>query len=77
MMNSVRDMNHNVTLVIVALVVATTLTSVGFAIPQQALAYGHHHNNNSIKVNQDINQLNACSNSICVNDASNDADIHR
>jgi len=70
--------NHkNTTLAVAAIVAAVALTAVAFAIPQQALAYGHHHNNNSIKVNQDINQLNACSNSICVNDASNDADIHR
>jgi len=71
-------MNHkNTTLAIAAIVAAIALTAVAFAIPQQALAYGHHHNNNSIKVNQTISQLNACSDSICVNDASNDADIHR
>ena len=68
-------MNHNVTLALMA-VIAATLTAVAFAIPQQALAYGHHHNN-SIKVSQDISQLNACSNSTCVNDASNSADIDR
>ncbi|MDQ6668007.1 MAG: hypothetical protein M3Y53_07245 [Thermoproteota archaeon] len=56
-------MNHNVTLGIVAVVAAMTLTAVAFAIPQQALAYRHHnnHNNsNSIKVDQQINQLNNC-----------------
>jgi hypothetical protein len=60
-------MNHNVTLGIVAIVVAMTLTAVAFAIPQQALAYRHHNNhnnhnnqNNSIKVDQQINQLNNC-----------------
>ena len=56
-------MNHYVTLGIVAIVAAMTLTAVGFAIPQQALAYRHHnHNNhnNSIKVDQQINQLNNC-----------------
>jgi hypothetical protein len=41
------------------------LTGVAFAIPQQALAGGHHykhnnHNSNSIKVDQQINQLNNC-----------------
>ena len=55
-------MNHNVTLAIVAIIAATTLTAVAFAIPQQALAYKHHnnHNNhkNSIKVDQQINQEN-------------------
>jgi hypothetical protein len=48
-------MNHNVTLGIVAIVAAMTLTAVAFAIPQQALAYRHHnHNNhnNSLKVDQ-------------------------
>jgi hypothetical protein len=57
-------MNHNVTLAIVAVVAAMTLTAVAFAIPQQALAYRHHNNhnnhNNSIKVDQQINQLNNC-----------------
>jgi hypothetical protein len=38
-----------------------TLTAVGFAIPQQALAYRYHNNhNNSIKVDQQVNQLNDC-----------------
>jgi hypothetical protein len=62
MRNSVRDMNHKVTLAIVAIVAATTLTAVAFAIPQQALAYKHHHhnNNNNIKVDQQINQQNQC-----------------
>ena len=57
-------MNHYVTLGIVAIVAAMTLTAVGFAIPQQALAYRHHNNhnnhNNSIKVDQQVNQLNDC-----------------
>jgi len=55
-------MDHNVTLAIVAVVAAMTLTAVAFAIPQQALAYKHHHNNhkNSIKVDQLVNQLNSC-----------------
>jgi archaellin len=58
-------MNHNVTLAIVAVVAAMTLTAVAFAIPQQALASGNHykhnnHNSNSIKVDQQINQLNNC-----------------
>ena len=60
-------MNHYVTLGIVAIVAAMTLTAVGFAAPQQELAYRHHNNhnnhnnqNNSIKVDQQVNQLNAC-----------------
>ena len=57
-------MNHHVTLGIVAIVAAMTLTAVGFAIPQQALAYRHHNNhnnhNNGIKVDQQANQLNQC-----------------
>jgi hypothetical protein len=71
-------MNHkNTTLAIAAMVAAVAMTAVAFAIPQQALAhYGHHHNN-SIDVSQNISQANLCSNSTCLNDASNDADIHR
>jgi hypothetical protein len=57
-------MNHNLTLGLVAIVAAMTLTAVAFAVPQQALAYKHHNNhnnhNNSIKVDQQINQLNEC-----------------
>jgi hypothetical protein len=75
-------MNHKVLAIApIVAVAALALTAVGFAIPQQAFAhYGHHHNHNSnsIKVDQDISQLNACSNdTICANTASNDADIHR
>jgi hypothetical protein len=73
-------MNHkNTTLAIAAIVAAVAMTAGAFAIPQQAIAhYGHHnHNSNSVDVSQNISQLSACSNSICVNDASNNADIHR
>ncbi len=78
MEDSVREqMNHkNTTLAIAAILAAVAMTAVAFAIPQQALAYGHHHNN-SIKVSQDISQLNACSNSTCVNSGSNSVDIDR
>jgi hypothetical protein len=58
-------MNHNVTLAIAAIVAATALTAIPFAIPQQALAGGNHykHNNqnSNIKVDQQINQQNTCS----------------
>ena len=61
-------MNHrNTTLAIAAIVAAAALSGVAFAIPQQVMAggYGHrHHNNNhngnSIKVDQQVNQLNEC-----------------
>ena len=47
-------MNHkNTTLAIAAIVAAVAITAVAFAIPQQALAGGHHnhsHNSNSIKL---------------------------
>jgi hypothetical protein len=74
-------MNHkNMTLAIAAIVAAVAMTAVAFAIPQQALAYGHHnHNNgNSIKVDQQISQANFCTNqSFCDNQADNQADIHK
>jgi hypothetical protein len=73
-------MNHkNTTLAMAVIVAALAITAVGFAVPQQAFAhYGHHHNSsNSIDVSQSISQANLCSNSTCVNDASNDANIHR
>jgi hypothetical protein len=57
-------MNHNkTTLAIASIVVAVALAGVAFATPQQVLAGGHHnhkHNSNSVKVDQQINQLNAC-----------------
>ncbi|MDP9289178.1 MAG: hypothetical protein M3P08_13410 [Thermoproteota archaeon] len=67
-------MNHNVTLGIIAIVAAMTLTAVALAIPQQALAYrhhNHHNHNNSIKVDQQINQLNNCTRALCDNHADN------
>jgi hypothetical protein len=80
-------MNHKVTLAIVAIVAAGVLTAAAFAIPQQALAYKHHHNNHdNIKVDQQINQLNQCaggaldntgSSTVCVNQADNSAYIHK
>jgi hypothetical protein len=72
--------HKNATLALAAIVVAAVaMTAVVFAIPQQALAGGHHHHNysNSIDVSQNVSQANLCSNSTCLNDASNDADIHR
>ena len=71
-------MNHkNTTLAIAAIIATVAMTAVAFAVPQQAFAWGHNHNHgNSIKVDQQISQANFCSNSICANDASNDADIH-
>ena len=73
-------MNHkNTTLAIAAIIAAVGVTAIAFAVPQQALAGGYHHNHgNSVKVNQQIDQANVCSNSsFCLNDASNDAQIHR
>jgi len=73
-------MNHkNTTLALAAIVAAVTVTGVAFVVPQQALAGGHHHHNgNSIRVSQDISQANLCTNSsFCLNDGSNDADVHR
>jgi len=75
-------MNHKVlaTAPIVA-VAALALTAVGFAIPQQALAGGHHHNHNSnsIKVEHQIDQANVCNgtSTLCTNIANNTANIHR
>jgi hypothetical protein len=72
-------MNHKyVTLGIAAIIAAVAVSAVGFAMPQQALAHSGHHNNNGIKVNQDITQVNACTNNTtCVNSGSNSADIDR
>jgi hypothetical protein len=69
--------HKNMTLAIAAIVAAVAVTAVGFAIPQQAFAHYGHHYSNSIKVSQDISQVNACSNSTCANLASNSADIDR
>jgi NADPH-dependent glutamate synthase beta subunit-like oxidoreductase len=63
-------------------VAALVLTAVGFATPQQALAHNgqhyHNHSSNSIKVDQQINQLNNCTlAATCDNQATNDVVIHR
>ena len=67
------------TLGLVAIVAAVALTASAFAIPQQAMAYKHHHHhNNGIDVDQQINQLNACTNSsFCENTGTNNVDIGR
>jgi hypothetical protein len=77
-------MNHSrMTIAITAIVAAAALATVAFAIPQQVLAggYGHHHhhhnNHNGLKVDQQTNQLNACTDSVCANDANNTAEIRR
>ncbi|MFZ0894805.1 MAG: hypothetical protein WAZ77_09910 [Candidatus Nitrosopolaris sp.] len=59
-------MNHKALAIVpIVAVAALELTAVGFAIPQQAFAWGHshnhhNHNRNSIKVDQQINQQNEC-----------------
>jgi hypothetical protein len=72
-------MNHkNMTLAIAAIIAAAAMTAVTFAVPQQALAHGHHNYSNSIDVSQAIDQTNVCSgNTTCANDAHNSADIDR
>ena len=53
------------TLTITAIVAAAALASVAFAVPQQVMAGGHRHHNNSnsngIRVDQQVNQANQCS----------------
>jgi hypothetical protein len=57
-------MKHvKMTLAITAIVAAAALATVTFAVPQQVMAYRHHHSNNSIKVDQQVNQANLCSTS--------------
>jgi hypothetical protein len=73
-------MNHKkMTLGLIAIVAAVALTASAFGIPQQAFAHKYHHNhNNGIDVDQQINQLNACTNSsLCENNANNNVDIDR
>jgi hypothetical protein len=73
------------TLTITAIIAAAALATVAFVVPQQVMAGGHHnkhhnnHNNdNGIRVKQETNQLNNCTNqSFCANLAKNQADIHR
>ena len=74
-------MNHkNMTLAIAAIVAAVAMTAVAFAMTATGIRYTpqqRHNNSNRIDVSQDISQDNVCSNSTCLNDASNSADIHR
>ena len=74
---------RRMTLAITAIVAAAALATVAFAVPPQAMAWGHHHHhnhnnhNNGIRVDQQINQENNCTDSVCANDANNSVDIHR
>ncbi|MGB7955969.1 MAG: hypothetical protein WCF23_18500 [Candidatus Nitrosopolaris sp.] len=76
-------MNHKAYAIApIVAVAALAFAAVMFAIPHQAFAGGHHHhhnhnNGNRIDVSQTINQENVCSFADCVNDAQNQADIHR
>jgi hypothetical protein len=75
-------MNHKyITLWVAVIVAAVAVTAVGFAAPQQALAHyshHHHHSDSGIKVDQQINQANLCSNnSLCLNNGNNTANIDR
>jgi hypothetical protein len=69
----------NTPLAFAAIVAAGAITGVALAVPQQALTEGTHHNHvNSIKVDQQTDQANVCTNSsFCLNDGSNDAEVHR
>jgi hypothetical protein len=76
--------NKKTTLSIATIVAALALTVVALAIPQQALAGGHHNHNhnhkNSVKVDQQVEQANYnCSGSstLCYNQANNTANIGR
>ena len=53
-------MNHNTTLAVATIVAAIAVTGIA-AMATPALAWGHHHHNNGIKVNQSIDQANFCS----------------
>jgi hypothetical protein len=73
--------SQRIKLAITATVAAAALATVAFAAPQQVMAGGHHHNNHhnnsgGIKVDQQINQLNNCTNQpFCANLAENQAHI--
>jgi hypothetical protein len=74
-------LNH--TTLAIATIIATiaTLSAVAFAVPQQALAHyshhHHHHHSNNIEVDQQINQLNNCTQAVCANQADNQVHIDR
>jgi hypothetical protein len=73
-------MNHkNMTFALAAIVAVVAVTSVGFVVPQQVLAYHHHHSHdNGIRVNQNISQANLCSDqTVCVNDGNNSLDVDK
>lgn len=68
------------TLAVASIVAAIAMTAVAFAVPQQVLAhYGHHshHNDSSVRVDQNTTQVNLCDSALCTNQADNTADIHR
>jgi hypothetical protein len=68
-------MNHSkMMLTITAIVAAAALVTVAYAAPQQVMAYRHHHHHNDnhkSRVDQQVNQENNCSDSVCANDGQN------
>jgi hypothetical protein len=54
-------MNHT-TLAVAAIVAGMAVTGIT-AMATPSLAWGHHHHNNGIKVNQSTDQVNVCSGS--------------
>jgi archaellin len=74
-------MNHkNLTLALTAVVAAVAITAVAFAVPQQVMAGGHHTHHSSgggIRVSQTVNHLNNCTDTTCLNDGNNTANIRR
>jgi hypothetical protein len=74
---------HHATIAIAAILSAAVLTSLGASELPQHQAFAHHghyrHHNNTIPVNQDVNQLDNCTSDVaqCANNANNQLDLPR
>src|SRR5712692_5993279 len=62
----------------ISLIAGVAIAISALMIPGTPLAFAshhHHHHHNSVKIQQDIAQLNSCDQSSCSNDASNSASV--
>lgn len=70
--------NYGISLIAGLAIAIGVMMVPGASIAPAAFASGnhhHHHGHNSVRINQEISQLNACDNSHCSNSGSNSASV--
>lgn len=69
--------NYRISLIAGLAIAVGVMMILGANIAPAAFASGYHphHHHNSVRINQEISQLNACDNSGCSNSGSNSASV--